>query len=180
MILNQHPNTGLVSVLLVLLVAGLITGLAISGADVLNPNSSAAEAQIAAEEARMRLVQQRAEQAAYEEKLRIEVDARQRELEQNLRLAELTRYVVLGTGGLSLLIVSTGIATLMVFYGRSRLAYPNTPPASAAGNWQDLDWRAEQIRLAREQEHRLRHNGSKPQTTTKTGAGGNGQSKMYR
>jgi hypothetical protein len=182
MLVDRNPNSGLVGVIVVLVVTGMVLGLALSTTDLMNPNQSVAEArakdaetQVAAQKADIDLAYYRAARAADQEKLWLEVEARKRELEQNLRLAELTRYVLLGSGGLSMVVVSSGLAAFLVLYGRGRWTLAKSQKASPAENWQDPHWRAEQIYLAREQERERRQATLAQKTTTKTRGSGNGQ-----
>ncbi len=164
MIVDQKPYAGLVGIIVVLLVAGLVLGVAVSNMDIFNANRSANETwvrdlenQTVAQKAEIDMAYYRAARAADEEKLQLEVVAKQRELEQDLRLVELSHYVWLGVGGLSLLSVSTGITTFLIFYGRRYVVLAKTPKKVSDGNWRDPSWRAEQIRLARERERETTH-----------------------
>lgn len=186
MIVNQNPYAGLVGIIVVLLVAGLVIGLAISNTDLVNPNSRAVESrardleiQAAAQKAEIDLTYYRAVRTADQEKLQLDINAKQRELEQNLRLAELSHYVLLGAGGLSLLIVSTGITVFLILCGRNRITRPNTLTVCSEGTWRDPNWRAEQIRLAREREHKIHQIDLAQEMTANVSTGGNGHNKTH-
>ena len=181
MMVNQNPNAGLVGVIVVLLIAGLMMGLTVSNTDLVNFNRSAAEAramdletQTAAQIAEIDIAYHRAVRAAEQEELWLGVAATQHELEQSIRLAELSHYVWLGVGSVSVLCVSVGLATFLVLHGRSRLAIAQTPPSPVAGTWQDPVWREEQIRIARERARAERQGRPLPTTVPNTHNNGNG------
>jgi hypothetical protein len=175
--------------LVAILAIGL--GLALSNSDVLNPTTSAADAfkakqdaEIQAQKATIELDKAAFDLANYkavgtartkaeQEKLGLEVQARQHELdqalaqqraqaEQDLALARLTRYAMLAAGTLAILVVSVGLTTCLIQFSRSRLATTRehapvevqatvTTPALAvhAESWHDPAWRTEQVKGAR-------------------------------
>ncbi len=95
MVPNNIPLAGLLGIVVVIAVIGAISGLALSGTDLLNFNSSAAEAhireleaQLQADRAAIDLQYYEAIQAARteleKEELRLELEAQKRKLEQEL------------------------------------------------------------------------------------------------
>ena len=196
MVMNSAPLSGLIGIVLVVVLIGIIAGLAISGSDLLNYNTNAAAAraqdqktQEQSQRAAVDLQYYKAIQAARTESekeiLRLELEARQHELEQNLalqreraeqdlELARLTRYVVLAVGPLATLIVCIGLTAFLIQYGRSLLVLAQNEAARAA-LWHAPAWRAEQIRLAREREGAERETALAQQTARRPATGGNGR-----
>ena len=198
MIPNNTPLAGMLGIIVVIAMIGVISGVAISGTDLLNFNTSAAEARIREMEAQLEtdkdaidLQYHKAIQAARteseEEALRLELEAQKARLEQelahqraqdelDLALARPTRYVVLAVGTLAVLIVSVGLAVFLIQYGRSRLVSAQAEATHAqAAPWDVYAWRAEQIRRAREREITERMRAMDQQTTGEPGTGGNGK-----
>ncbi len=198
MVSNNTPLAGLLGIVVVIALIGAISGLALSGTDLLNFNTSAAEAHIREMEAQLQadktaidLQYYKAIQAARteseKEELRLELEAQKRKLEQELAhqrarneldlvLARLTRYVVLTVGALATLMVSVGLAIFLIQYGRSRLVLAQAEVTHThAASWHVPAWRAEQIRRAREREVAEREVAMGQQTTGKSGTGDNGR-----
>jgi hypothetical protein len=181
--MNSTPLSGLIGIVLVVALIGTIAGLALAGTDLLNSNTSAAAAraqdqetwahaqhaaidlklQQAKSEAEIEKITsdlenyraiQAAQAQAERDKLKLEVAAQQRELNQNLAFTRLTRFVTLAVITLATLIVSVGLATFLVQWGRSRYWLPSTQAEAAqAAAWHVPAWRAERIRRARERAH---------------------------
>lgn len=205
MVMNSTPLSGLIGIVLVVALIGTAAGLALAGTDLLNSNTSAAAARAQdqetwaqAQETSIDLKLHRAEKEAeiakiasdletYEaiqaaqaqaekDKIRLEVVARQRELDQNLAFTRLTRFVILAVATLATLIVSAGLATSLVQWSRSRYRLPLTQAEAAqAAAWHVPAWRAEQIRHARARESAGRKAALGQQAVSKSATGGNGK-----
>jgi len=150
MVSNNTPLAGLVGIILVVAVIAALAALGFSGNDILNPTTSAAaahakeleiesksqkdtidlaayQAQKAAETEKVNLdlanykAIQAARAQAEQDKARLEVEAHQRKLDQDLTLARLTTYTLVGSGMLTLLVLGTGAAIFLGQLGRSRL-----------------------------------------------------------
>ncbi len=171
---------GMIGLVLIVAVLALMAGLALSGTDLLNPTSSDAAAraknQITSNKERRDALDlevyqvqkenemtksaadleaykavQAARAKAEQKKAQLEVEALQHRMEQELELARLTRYVLLAIGTLITLIASAGAVVRLVLFSRSRWALA---PAQVAhvDPWRDAEWRAQQVRRARENE----------------------------
>ncbi len=179
---NRSPYAGLVGVIFTLVAIGLVVGITFSQVELLNPHTSAAKAALLdldVQKEALKLEAEREIQAARveaeQEKLALDLEAKGRKLEQNLHLARVTRYVLLSSGVLGLLMVSFGLTVYLIRYKRD--AAPElSQDTPTARTWQDPTWRAEQIRQARERERRRRKSLLTHQTSTKVYAGGNGKS----
>ena len=197
MVPNNTPLAGMLGIIVVIAMIGVISGVAISGTDLLNFNTSAAEARIQEMEAELQLEKdaidlqyyeaiQAAQTESEKEALRLELEAQKDRLEQelahqraqdelDLALARPTRYVVLAVGTLTALIVSVGLAVFLIQYGRSRLVSAQAEATHAhAAPWNVPAWRAEQIRHAREREIAERMHAMDQKITREPGTGGNG------
>lgn len=168
--MNSTPWAGLAGVLLTVAMISAAAGVALSGTDFLNYNTSAAaaraldqETDFEAQKAAIDLEYYRALQSVQtqseQEELRLRREALKRELDQRLaherkmanlqiELTRLTRYVVLSVGIAAALILSSGAAAFLVLHGRSQLASARAK-AVGADLWRDPVWRAEQLRRAR-------------------------------
>jgi hypothetical protein len=203
MVSNNTPLVGMIGIVSVVALIGAIAGLGLADTDLLNYNRSAADARaqdqkteeqaqkaavdlgvyeaqsaaqierIASDLVNYKAVQEAAAQAEQEE-MRLVVEARRRQLEQDLELAHLTRQVALGAGTVAALIVSTGLAIFLIQCGRSRVVSTQTKGVQM-NLWQTPAWRAEQIRRARERERRERRVALSQQTIEQSISGGNGQ-----
>jgi hypothetical protein len=196
MVSNNTPLAGLLGILVATALIGAISGLALSGTDLLNFNTSAVEARIREQEAQLEAdkaaidlqyyeIIQAARTESEKEELRLELEARKRELEEDLAhqrarnelylaLARPTRYAVLVVGTLATLIVSVGLSVFLIQYGRSRLVLAQAEVTHAAP-WHAPAWRAEQIRRAREQEVAERELALGQQAGREPATGGNGR-----
>lgn len=170
MVSNNTPLVGLVSIIGVVAVIAALGALGVSGSDMLNPNTSGAAARAKDLETSLKEQQaaidmknyeavQTARTQAEQEKIRLEVDARQRELEQSLtlsreravqdmELARLTRYALSIAGALAILIVSIGLTFGLIRYSLNRWTAAQ-PQVVYADPWDNLAWKTEQIRHAR-------------------------------
>jgi len=198
MVPNNTPLAGLLGIVVVIAMIGAISGVALSGTDLLNFNTSASEARIREMEAEFQSKKdaidlqyyaaiQAAQTESEKEALRLELKAKKNMLEQelahkraqdelDLELARPTRYVVLAIGTLTALILSVGLAIFLIQYGRSRLVLAQAEATHAhAAPWDVYAWRAEQIRRAREREIAERMRAMDQQTTREPGTGGNGK-----
>jgi hypothetical protein len=194
---------GLVGLVVVVAILALVAGAALSGSDLLNPNTSAANA-----EAINRATQSKLEQEALDRKLqeaRVEAElnrirqetvARQRESEQALELAiqrqqhELAQVerrdqvinsvlpMMAVAMMIAVLIVSSGLTYYLIQSGRSRwgMAKAQSPRrVTNVDTWHDPAWRAQQINRARANEVAQHWAESARQATSKPAPGGNGQ-----
>jgi hypothetical protein len=198
MVPNNTPLAGLLGIVVVIAMIGVVSGVAISGTDLLNFNTSAAEARILEMDAELQSKKDAIDLQYYEaiqaartesekEALRLELKAQKDGLEQelahqraqdelDLALARPTRYVVLAVGTLAALIVSVGLAVFLIQYGRSRLVSAQAEATHAqAAPWDVYAWRAEQVRRAREREIADRMRTMGQQTTREPDTGGNGK-----
>ena len=205
MVSNNTPLAGLLGIVVVIAIIGAISGLALSETDLLNFNTSAAEARIRELEAQLQAEKAASDQELYQaeiaaqieqvasdleshkaiesarvqaekDKIRLEVTARQHKLDQDLALARLTRFAALIVMTLATLIVSVGLTVFLIQYGRSRLVLAQAEAThTQAAPWHVSTWRAEQIRRAREREVAEREAALGQQTTRKPGSGGNGR-----
>jgi hypothetical protein len=200
---NNTPLAGLVGIILVVAAIAAVAGLAISGTDLLNPKTSDAiwqektqavqsktakdaidleayRAQKAAEieKGALDVANYKAVQAARaqaeQDKIRLDVQARERELAQNLELARQIRYVAWAVGALAILIVSVGVAVCLIQLGHSRLALAQAQ-ATQANPWHNPTWRTEQIRGARKIEAVERESALVWRAAQKAVVGGNGK-----
>jgi hypothetical protein len=191
---------GIVSVVALI---GAIAGLGLADTDLLNSNTSAAEARARDQETQERALKaaidadayraegaakiervfsdvtnyiaiQRAQTRAEVERIQLAVEATQHQVEQDLELARLTRYVVLVAGISAALIMSIGLAIFLIQCGRSRLvlAQAKVPQANL---WQVPAWRAAQVRRARERERTERWVALSQQAIEQSIVGGNGK-----
>jgi len=203
MVMNSTPLSGLIGIIVVVVLIGTVAGLALADTDLLNFNTSAAaaraqdqETQLQGQKATSDMELYQAENAATIEKVRsdlanykaiqaahtqaekdkigLEVTARQRELDQNLALARLTRLVGLTVVALAALIVIGGLGIFLIQYGRSRvlLAQAQTTQATM---WDNPIWRTEQIRQARAREILERQAALGQQAIGQSTTGGNGR-----
>ena len=169
MISNNTPLVGLVSLVIVIAVIAALGALGISGSDILRPNTSAAEARAKDQETKLKDQKAAIDMKSYEtiqtartqaeqEKIRLEVEARQRELEQSLtlqreraaqdmELVRLTRYALSLAGALAVLIASVGLTVCIIRFSLSRWV-PAQPQVVYADPWHDHAWRTDQIRHA--------------------------------
>ena len=180
MVSNNTPLAGLLGIVVVIAIIGAISGLALSETDLLNFNTSAAEARIRELEARSEreALQRKLDQdlAHQREQAKQNLVHQREQATQNLWLARLTRYVALIVGALATLIVSVGLTVFLIQYGRSRLVLAQAEAThTQAAPWHVSTWRAEQIRRAREREVAEREAALGQQTTRKPGSGGNGR-----
>ena len=172
MVSNNTPLAGLVGIILVVALIAVVAGLAASGTDLLNSNTSAAAArerdlatqyksQINAIDAEAYRAQkeaeiektaldlenhktvQAAETQAQLDKIRLQVEAHQRKLDQDLVLARLTTYALVVSGMLTLLALGTGAAIFLGRLGRSRLVLAQAQVTTANA------WRIRQASQAR-------------------------------
>jgi hypothetical protein len=150
MVSNNTPLVGLVGIILVVAIIAILGTLGFSSNDILNPNTSAAAAHAKEQEIQTQSQKdiidleayraakktqtekeafdlanykaiQSARTQAEQDKTRLEVQARERELEQDIELARLTRYTLLGGSVLALLVLSAGATMYLNQIGRSRL-----------------------------------------------------------
>jgi len=171
MVSNNTPLVGLVSLVVVIAVIAALGALGISGSDILRPNTSAAEARARDQETKLKDQKANIDMKSYEtiqtartlaeqEKIRLEVEARQRELEQTLalqreraaqdmELAHLTHYALSVAAALAVLIVSVGLTVCIIRFGLSRWVTAQ-PQVVYADPWHDHAWRTDQIRHAHE------------------------------
>ncbi len=194
---------GLVSLVIVVAILALVAGVALSGSDLLNPNTSTANA-----EAINRATRSKSEQEAIDRKLqearveaelnriRQETEARQRESEQALGLAvqrqqhelaqaELRNQVINSllptmavTVMIAVLIISGGLTYYLIQSGRSRWGMAKAQSPTRVTNvdaWHDPAWRAQQINMARSNEVAQHWAELARQATSKPAPGGNGQ-----
>lgn len=196
MISNNTPLVGLVSLVIVIAVIAALGALGISGSDILNPNTSIATARAKDQETRLRdqkaaidmknyEIIQNARTQAEQDKVRLEVEARQSELEQTLvlqrgraaqdmELARLTHYALSVAGALAVLIVSVGLTVGVIRFSLSRWA-TTQPQVVYADPWHDHTWRTDQIHRARGIEMAERGSALVWQTTWKSTVSGNGR-----
>jgi len=201
--MNSTPLSGLIGIVLVVALIGTVAGLALAGTDLLNSNTSAAAAraqdqetwaqtqkaaidlklQQAKSEAEIEKITsdletyeaiQAAQAQAEKDKIGLEVVARQRELDQNLAFTRLTRFAILAVATLATLIVSAGLATFLVQWGRSQWVLAQAKAAQAVA-WHVPAWRAEQVRHARARERAERKAALGQQAVSKSATGGNGK-----
>jgi len=167
MIMYQGAFKGILGIVTVLGLMGVVMGLALSGSDSLN--FSVAEAAARASDQETQVLTQRAEidlsyyRAIQEartqaeiERMRIEREAQQRELEyalarqraqadQDLALAAITRYTMLAVGAIAALAMSAGLAVFFIEFGRSQLLFAQAQAAQAE-LWRNPIWRSELLR----------------------------------
>ncbi|KPL20467.1 MAG: hypothetical protein AMJ93_11885 [Anaerolineae bacterium SM23_84] len=195
---NVISLSGLIGIVLVVAIIAATAGWALCDSDLLNYNTSAAAAraqdqktQEQTQRAAIDLQYYEAIQAtriqAEQEKLRLELEARQRELDQNLayqhkrterelELARLTRYVLLAVGSLAILIMSIGPTVFLIQHSHSRsLVARAEAEAAQTALWHIPAWRVEQIRRAREREIRERETAMGQQAIERSATGGNGR-----
>ena len=203
MVSNNTPLVGLIGIVSVVALIGAIAGLGLADTDLLNSNTSAAEARALDQETQEQALKaaidagvyraegaakiervfsdvtnyiaiQRAQTHAEVGKIQLAVEATQQQVEQDLELARLTRYVTLMAGTSAALIVSIGLAMFLIQCGRSRVTSAQTKGVQM-NLWQAPAWRAEQIRRARERERSERRVALSQQTIEQSISGGNGQ-----
>ena len=167
------PFGGLVKVILALVLIGLIMGLVLTGSDLTNfiTNSAKAEAirvqtdldaqqkQIDLEnyatiqKAETQAKEERtlAETKAFERSLELDLLQKERKVALDLEVATFSKYLWSGMIPLLVFCFVIGIVIIMVQTGRSHLVVAQAQ-AEQIDPWQDLAWRKERIRLARQQE----------------------------
>ncbi len=187
MSVNTSVTSALVGLVVVMLVAGLVMGLAFTGTDLLNPRTSEARAnemnQATEYQAQMDAIdlehhqwELEAQAAAQEEQLHQETEFQGQRQEQELAhqrkrdalrltLLQIREGVLLGAGVLALLSVGGGLTFYLVSLGRRAQRLQRDP-------WQSPEWRENMRRLAQANERLLRHLESSRRSPDKEVAGG--------
>jgi len=167
MLVNTFPSA-IVLFTVVLLVAGVVVGLAVGNLPVADPMTGSAHAAPLNEQSDLdqsfdrlrKYIELSALEAKYKQEQALAVERQHYELEQMGARNQLTGILlqaVAATVSLGVVIISGGMAYYLVCAGNSKLrAVPVTP-----GNWQDASERAELVKQAREAE-RLWRQASQP------------------
>lgn len=172
MSVNTSITNALVVLVVIMLVAGLVMGLAFAGTDLFNPKTSTARAneidrasEYQAQKDAIDLESYRQESdiraAALEEQLRQEAEFRRQQQEQELahqrelqalalKWFEIRQSVLLGVIAVTLLLAGGGLAFYLTSLGYRVLRQRHDP-------WQSAEWRESVRTLARSNEMLLRH-----------------------
>jgi transcriptional regulator with XRE-family HTH domain len=157
---TSSVTNALVGLVVVVVISGVISGLALSGQDLLNPRTSAAEQRSMDVETAHKAQLNRLEEQKIAAENELEIAYARRKQELSLKLLLLREYVLTAAGAISLVIVAIGVAILLTRLGYNRSdPTQQTEPLSVGQSedvWQSPAYRQARIQAARANERYLR------------------------
>jgi hypothetical protein len=150
----------LVRLVVIVAFVGAILGLAISGTEVLNPKTSVAKQRQIEEQTRHQATINVLQEQQMAEETKAKLERRKRQAELELEMRQIRGYVIAASGGLALVIISVGLAILLVRLGRRWISVPQKTSDSSSEQrwdpWKSQAFRDARIREARAKERELR------------------------